>query len=132
MAFRIESSRPVTPKRKPVKDDGYLNFVRKLPCLITLKPAEAAHVSMENSLYGHAGRGKGQKASDRWAVPLSHQFHMRSHEYAKGEIKWWIGMKINPYIIALILHGIYTEAGMVGLSRAEEVCRNARSIGRWG
>ena len=95
-------------KAKPVKSDGYLEWIRTLPCLVTIAPprCEPAHLSTRNLVYGHMGRGKSQKSSDRWALPLSKEAHRQQH--LGNERLWWKTQRINPYIAALTLHGLYT------------------------
>ena len=56
------------PRRGPVLDDGYLRWLRKLPCVVcgTLRWVKAAHVGE---------RGLGQLCSDRQAIPLCELHH---------------------------------------------------------
>jgi hypothetical protein len=113
MGFRIA---PQTPDYRPSKataprkDKKYLAWVHELPCVITLTmPVEAAHLSTANALYGHLGRGKGRKASDRWALPLCKEMHDEQH---KGdEMKFWDRHGINPYVTALTLWGLWSDKG---------------------
>ena len=110
MAFRLPI-RKIEPKAKPVKDKGYLSWVHQLPCIITgTSPVEAAHLSTGNAMYGHSGRGMGQKASDRWALPLCPEKHREQHE--GNEIVFWYRHGIDPYKMALILHGLYCEGNL--------------------
>lgn len=96
----------------PIADIKYLAFIRTLPCVITGALAEAAHVSFKNELYGHMGRGKGQKASDCWALPLSPEMHrlLPHSQHATGdEEKWWRSQGINPHALARALYGTWCE-----------------------
>lgn len=109
-AFRIAPQQALAPSKKtaPVKDKEYLDWIRELPCLVELKsPVEAAHLSKGDILYGHLGRGKGTKAGDRWALPLSKIQHEAQHTV--GEMRFWRALKINPYLAALSLHGLWTD-----------------------
>ena len=105
MAFRIASS--LAPKPiKAVKREPYLQWVRSLPCIVTGRMGvEAAHISTGNMRYGHAGRGKSQKADDRWALSLSPEQHRIQH--SMNEMTYWRAVGINPYVAALVLHGMY-------------------------
>ena len=99
------SLQPKTAKAR--KDQSYLAFIRQVPCIVTgTLPVEAAHLSTANPKYGHMGRGKGQKAHDRWALPLSPEEHRIQHGF--GERTYWNG-KRNPWITALVLHGLYLD-----------------------
>ena len=100
------SLQPKTAKAR--KDGGYLAWLHEVPCIITgTLPVEAAHLSTANPKYGHMGRGKGQKAHDRWALPMAPDQHQRQHHI--GEVKFWCFKDMNPYITALVLHGLYLD-----------------------
>ena len=100
------SLQPKTAKAR--KDQSYLTWVRKCPCIVTgTLPVEAAHLSTANPKYGHMGRGKGQKAHDRWALPLSPEQHLKQHHW--GEMAFWVHSDIDPWLTALVLHGMYLD-----------------------
>jgi len=111
MAFRIAAMSPdPTPKKKATKSASYLSFIRLLPCVLTGQyGVEAAHLSMAAPRYGHYGRGKGSKVSDRWVLPLSQAKHARQHEI--GEDLFWRSAGIDPHILALTIHGLWTDLG---------------------
>lgn len=76
------------PRKGPLDDPAYLNFIRSLPCAIcTLLRGrqsgrtEAAHVGQ---------RGLGQKCSDHETIPLCH-LHHREGEHAHHRIgkRFW-------------------------------------------
>lgn len=97
---------------KPVKDKGYLGFIHELPCLIShAYGVEAAHLSAANHKYGHMGRAKQRKASDRWTIPLCAPMHREQHDYKHGELLFWEAHFINPYEVCLSLYGAYQERG---------------------
>lgn len=111
MAFEIRKTefQPV-PKRKPQKSKDYLSFLHQLPCVVTgVRVVEAAHLSSAALQYGHYGRGKGSKAPDRWALPLSPEQHRRQH--AGNEMAYWRSVGINPHILALTIWGLFSEMG---------------------
>lgn len=109
MAFRI------APKQQgiiaqPIKSKPYLEWLHDLPCVVTgTSPVEAAHVSFARPRLGAFGRGKGQKVSDRWALPLCAAEHRIQH--SMNEELYWRNLGINPHILALVLWGIFTERG---------------------
>lgn len=57
-----------------VEDEKYLAFVRKLPCCCCGKPGEIAHHPIQIG-FG----GKGTKAPDYWAIPLTAECHNVLH-----------------------------------------------------
>ena len=108
----VKPPRPVASKKTaPVKAPDYLAFIRTLPCIVTRTyPAEAAHLSGQNPAYGHFGRAKARKASDRWVLPLSNGAHRQQHNIG-DEMKFWEMYGINPYVSALTLHGLWSDLG---------------------
>lgn len=112
MGFRINPALAPdpTPKAKPTKSKDYLAFIHLLPCVLTGRTeVQAAHLSMAAPKYGHYGRGKGSKVSDRWVLPLSADKHARQHEI--GEDLFWRSAGIDPHILALTIHGLWTDLG---------------------
>jgi hypothetical protein len=112
MTFRIKPSAAPIPTRKGkvVKNSDYLGFLHQLPCVVSgIYGVEAAHLSMASSAHGHLGRGKGQKAADRWALPLSPEEHRKQH--ALGERAYWRSQGINPWHAALVIWGLFSELG---------------------
>lgn len=111
-AFRIAAAiKPdPTPKMKPAKSKGYLHFLHSLPCVVSgAREVQAAHLSMAAPKYAHYGRGKGHKAPDRWALPLSADEHARQHQI--GEERFWSESGINPHVLALTLWGLWSDMG---------------------
>ena len=111
MAFRI-APKTIEPVRKgkPKKEADYLSALHLLPCCVTGRNGvEAAHVSFAAPFYGHLGRGKGQKAADRWALPVNPDDHRRQH--SMGEREFWMAVGIDPHLLALRIHGLWTEYG---------------------
>lgn len=111
MAFRIAHASPdPTPKAKAKKERGYLGFLHELPCAATgVYGVEAAHVSFAAPEYGHYGRAKSSKASDRWALPLSPEAHRRQH--SMNERDYWLSVGKNPHELALVIYGLWSEHG---------------------
>lgn len=111
MAFAIRKSAPVQfPKTKPAKKADYLAFLHTLPCVVTGRsPVQAAHVSFKATQFGAYGRGKGHKVSDRWALPLCADAHEDQHKH--NEEQWWANLRIDPHLLCLIIHGLWSEYG---------------------
>lgn len=108
--FRIASSLTPdpTPKRKPTKSKNYLAFIHELPCCVTGRyGVEAAHLSFAMPRFGHYGRGKSSKVSDRWALPLCADEHRRQH--SMSEEAYWFGRA--PHVLALTLFGLWSDLG---------------------
>lgn len=105
------------PKRKSAKSGPYLSWLHELPCLITRQyGVQAAHLSFTNRAFGHYGRGKGTKAGDRWALPLSAELHDEQH--SGSEQAFWHRNGINPHLACVILWGVFSEVGNDGLEEA--------------
>lgn len=111
----------LVPKRKPAKDAEYLAFLHELPCVVTRRreQIQACHVSFAAPDLGHYGRGKGRKAPDRWALPMTATEHAMQH--SMGESAYWDIVCLNPHLIGLVLWGLFTEAGMDATMEATQV-----------
>ncbi|MBB3453945.1 hypothetical protein FHT86_002201 [Rhizobium sp. BK313] len=108
-AFRIANTNfDPAPKRKPAKSKGYLSFIHSLPCVVSgAYGVEAAHLSSPALHFGHYGRGKGSKAPDRWALPLSPTQHRIQH--SMNEMEFWRRAGIDPHILALTIFGLWSD-----------------------
>jgi hypothetical protein len=126
MAFRIAHNpdQSLAKGPPPVKSKGYLVWLHELPCLITgRRPVEAAHVNYASQGVGAFGRGKSQKASDRWAVPLHPDTHRAQHDFG-DERRWWELQGINPHLAGLVLWGLWKERGNEATEAAERLIEN--------
>ena len=113
------------PKTRAKKRDGYLAFIRQLPCAVTGRiGVEAAHVSYASPMHGHWGRGKGTKAPDRFALPLNPDAHRAQH--AMNERAFWEMHGIDPHSLANTLWGIYSD-----YDEAEAIKRCTARIRSW-
>lgn len=90
------------PKHRRMKPSGkspaYLDLIRALPCVLTGRPAEAAHVRYGDPSRGKPETGMGQKPHDRWALPLCPELH-RLHkgcQHDSNEREWWSQWGIDP------------------------------------
>ncbi len=110
-AFRIANTNfDPTPKRKATKSKGYLAFIHSLPCCVSGEyGVEAAHLSSAVPQFGHYGRGKGSKAPDRWALPLSPTQHRIQH--FMNEMEFWRRAGIDPHVLALTIFGLWADMG---------------------
>lgn len=111
MAFRIAPQKITQfPKKKPTKNRDYLSFIHQLPCVVSgVREVQAAHLSFAAPRYAHYGRGKGSKAPDRWALPLSEAEHRRQH--SGSEETYWRSAGINPHVLALVIFGLWSDLG---------------------
>ena len=89
------------------RDDKFLAFLRLQPCCVCSRPApsEAAHIRMADPLRGKRETGKGEKPSDRYAVPLCGPIigaakgcHREQH--SMDEMAFWKMHEINPFVVA--------------------------------
>jgi len=45
-----------------------------------------------------------EKPSDRWTLPLCGRDHRRQHQ--GNELEFWMNEGINPFVLAMSLHGV--------------------------
>lgn len=135
LRHQLGYTKPAQPIGKPVVEKSYHDFIKTLPCLVTGgEGVDPAHLNTGNGLYGHMGRGKGQKSSSRWVLPLCREQHEAQHAARKmhgdrtGELGYWKAVQINPYLIALILYGLWSEMKDNAYEPACKVVRMARQI----
>lgn len=85
-AFQLAPG-PMYRKAPPVKDAGYLRYVRNLFCLVC-----GASYAIESAHTG--GRGLGQRSSDRNAIPLCRRHHRTADDslHTLGPVQF-----ANPY-----------------------------------
>lgn len=106
--IRPETAFSVSPtkgnKRPRVKDHAHLAFIRTLKCCLCGKPGpDPAHIRSASALFGKRETGMGEKASDKWTVPLCREHHDEQHK-AGNELLWWAAKNIDPFGLALALH----------------------------
>lgn len=106
-------------QRQPrVEDRKFLAFVRTKPCCSCGRgaPSEAAHIRMQALAAGKRQTGKGERPSDRWAVPLCPGCH-RTRSYSVhriGEEPFWKFVAVcDPFSIAAHLWAEYEAQGGV-------------------
>jgi hypothetical protein len=107
-----KAARPKSPKadRGRVRDNGFLQYLRRQPCACCGKPApcDAAHIRMASPERGKLPTGMQVKPSDRFAVPLTRACHERQH--SMSEARFWSERGIDPFAAADALFTAY-EAG---------------------
>lgn len=126
IARQIRRTGGAAPKMPPKKSSDYLAFIRLLPCAVTGRtPVEAAHLSKAAPEWGHAGRGKAQRASDRWALPLTKAKHDEQHSGAHkgGEMAFWDHYGIDPHRLACTLWGLWCERGEEALGPCVKIIK---------
>lgn len=112
-------------QRQPrLKDKGHLEFVSRLPCIITGRaPVQVCHIRFPSLEHGKRQTGKGEKPDDRWVLPMIPEMHARQH--AGNEQQFWEGHGIDPLAVAKLL---YACSG--NIQEGQKVIRMARRIGR--
>lgn len=114
MAMEIRKSGTAfnIPKRKAIQIKPYSDFLHTLPCVVTFREGvEVAHVSAASPQHGHWGRGKSQKASSRFSLPLCPDEHRKQHAFRGGEMAYWKSVGIDPHGLCLALSGYWFESG---------------------
>lgn len=103
--------RPKAPRHRRMKPSGkspsHLDFIRQLPCLLSGRPAEAAHIRYADPRHGKAETGAGRKPDDRWVVPLAPELHRlcKGCQHDSDERAWWESFGIDPLAVAEELWG---------------------------
>lgn len=95
-------------RRPREKQKSHLEFIARLPCLVCGRRlhVQAAHLSAGNRFYAKPARGRGEKSSDRWALPLCPTHHNDQHTMNE-ELFWKKQHQLpDPFVMALVLWGI--------------------------
>lgn len=92
-------------KRKPrEKDEGYLRWIRTLPCVITGKQGvEACHIRFADPRFAKFETPMGQKPHDKWTLPMIGDYHRQQH--SMSERLFWARIGIDPCQVASALYG---------------------------
>lgn len=96
--------RRMKPSRK---DSPHLNDIRQLPCILSGRPAEAAHIRYGDARHNKPPTGMGQKPADKWTVPLCPELHrlLNGCQHDSDERAWWEQFGIDPVFLAIMLYG---------------------------
>lgn len=103
--------KPKSPKHRKMKPSrkapGHLDDIRKLPCLLSGRPAEAAHIRYADAKHGKPITGMQQKPHDKYTVPLCPELHrlLKGCQHDSDEREWWVQFWIDPVAVALELYG---------------------------
>lgn len=91
-------------QRQPrVKDKAHLEFVSRLPCVITGRgPVQVCHIRFPSLEHGKRQTGKGEKPDDRWVLPMIPEMHALQH--SGKEEKFWEDHNIDPLATAKLLY----------------------------
>lgn len=113
-------------QREPrVRNDRYLAWLRTLPCCISGKnpPSDAAHIRSGSIKYNKRPTGGSEKASDRWALPLSREVHAELH--SMNELAFFEMHKIDPFYWAEFFYATFL---LIGGSHKETKKRKSPKI----
>ncbi|MBO6512019.1 MAG: hypothetical protein JJ979_26645 [Roseibium sp.] len=114
--------RQKSPRRK---DNGYLDWIRNLPCILTdktgpgLQGVHAAHIRYGDRLYAKPAAGEREKPDDVWTLPLWWEKHSEQHD--GSERLFWSSHGIpDPLAVCTRLYAVYPseERAMIILQRA--------------
>lgn len=119
MAFKIAyTDQSILPRSPRKHDKPHLEFIRRLPCVICMKPGvDAAHIRYSDDRYLKRQTGMGERPSDKWTVPLCREHHTIQHSVNEGV--FWRRYGIDPCALALMLHSVSPE-----IPAGERVVRN--------
>jgi len=94
----------VRQRRPRTIDPHYLAWLRTQRCAcgcLQGPPCDAAHLRSGSLVYDKRPTGIGEKPDSRWALPLTHDCHMKQHSYG-SEIEWWTAVRCrDPFALAL-------------------------------
>jgi len=104
------------PHAKPAKrrkirigsSPTYLDLIRQLPCILSGRPAEAAHIRYADSRFGKTETGAGRKPDDMWCLPLApelHRLNIGCQHDAGDERAWWAQWGLEPLEICQRMQG---------------------------
>jgi hypothetical protein len=84
------------------RDPEYLAWLRTQPCCLCgdNTSTEAAHLRVGSINHDKRETGKGEKPSDKWALPLCGDHHRQQHA-AGDELAWWASYGIDPFALAM-------------------------------
>lgn len=86
----------------------YLDLIRQLPCILSGRPAEAAHIRYADAKHGKPDTGAARKPDDRWCLPLAPELHRMNKgcQHDTGDERaWWAQFGIDPLEVCSRLWG---------------------------
>lgn len=85
------------------RDKNHLEFVSKLPCVITGRgPVQVCHIRFPSLAHDKRYTGKGEKPDDRWVLPMIPEMHVKQH--SMNEQAFWAEQGIDPLATAQLLY----------------------------
>jgi len=108
---RSKTYKPEGPgQRQPrVRDNGHLQFIRRLPCVATFARTgaqvfgcDAAHVRFGDPQRGKRHTGMAEKPDDKWCLPLTRAEHEAQH--GQSERAYWQALGIDPISLCEALY----------------------------
>jgi hypothetical protein len=116
--FRKKTKKP--PRVREGNDTKYLDRMRRLPSCVSGKPgAEPHHLRLKEE------RGIGQKATDRWALPLTREEHTFGADCvhsvgARLEEEWFLERGVRCWELAEKLWALH-QAGAADQELVAEI-----------
>ncbi len=102
-----QSPRQRLPRQK---DPKHLDFIRALPCPISLKTRgiEAAHVRFASNEHDKLQTGMQTRPDDKWTIPLCPHWHRTGAEsqHAGSERQFWRRHNINVLQVCIDLYAV--------------------------
>lgn len=99
-------------KRQPrERDNGYLAWIRRLPCVAccvtggNCGPVQAAHLRFSDAERGRINSGMQAKPDDKWCTPLGVGHHAEQH--AGSERAFWERLGIDAGALCEALHAVF-------------------------
>lgn len=108
-----------TPEqRQPrVRDNGYLQFLRRQPCLnCRTTPCDAAHIRFVPPGSGWRHVGKAEKPDDARAVSLCRACHTLQHSMSEA-VFWSSVLRLDPVEAVAEMRRLYEGQGFDGTVR---------------
>lgn len=105
----MKHPKPLRRRRvNPGSSPRHLDLIRQLPCILSGRAAEAAHIRYADAKYGKPETGAARKPDDKWCLPLApelHRMHTGCQHDAGNERAWWAQFKIDPLEVCTRLWG---------------------------
>jgi hypothetical protein len=91
-------------KQPRERDENYLRYLRTQPCCVCHDniSTEPHHLRVASINHDKRETGGGERASDKWALPLCSQCHRDCH--AMNEMLFFTMHGIDPFALAMHYH----------------------------
>ena len=96
---------PKSKNKRRIISAAHLNMIRQLPCILSGRPAEVAHISYGDLNHEKPANAMGIKADDVFTVPLAPELHrmLPGSQHNHNEREWWEQFEVDPVPIAMRL-----------------------------